>query len=152
MQLAATGNGPRVRGFGVLDSERDVPLQLLVKAFPDLPRRDEFSVPPGQGRVINEEIHGDGRLLDGDSGETLRIFEIRDGESDLDALETGEGDDLAGRRRLDLDAVQPFVREELRDFRLLHFLLDVERQERDVVAIVNGATLDAPDTESSEIG
>src|SRR5215475_8686214 len=49
------------------------------------------------------------------NGESFRVLDVGDGQSDLDALEPSEGDDLASVRLVHLDAFQAVEREQLRD-------------------------------------
>ena len=51
----------------VFDPERDVALELLVQPLTQLARRDELAVLAGERRVVDEEVHADGGLLDADA-------------------------------------------------------------------------------------
>src|SRR5688500_3541843 len=55
VQLTAAGYSPRVRRVGVLDAQRDVPLELPHEPLPHLSRRDEPSLLAHKRRVVDEE-------------------------------------------------------------------------------------------------
>jgi hypothetical protein len=107
VELAAPRHLPRVGRVGVLDAERDVALELLVQPVAHLPRRDVLPFLAGEGRVVDDEVDRDGRLLDADPLEALGVLGVGDRRADLDAFEAGQRDDLAGGRGLDLDALEP---------------------------------------------
>src|SRR6266550_9197461 len=71
--------------------------------------------------------------------------------SDLDALETGERDDLASGCVFDLDTLQSFERVQLRGAGPFSRLIGVEWEQRDVVADVYRTALDAADAEATEV-
>src|SRR5688572_22018482 len=115
VQLAAAGHGHRVGRVRVLDAQRDVALELLVKSIAQLPAGDVLPIASGKRGVVDDEVHREGRLFDGDAGEPLGPQRIRDGGADLDAFDTRQRDDLAGRRLLDLLALEALEPVEPRD-------------------------------------
>ena len=131
VQLAAPRHRPRIRRIGVLHAQRDVPLELLVQTLAHLTRRDELPFLAGEGRVVDDEVDRDRRLLDGDALEPFRMLDVRDRQSDLDALEPGQRDDLARLRLGTSMRSSPSNDEQLRDPRLLRLLVRIERQQRD---------------------
>src|SRR5438067_7875041 len=87
------------------------------------------------------------------------MLRIGDGEADLDVVETSERDDLAGRRGLDVEAVQALEGKQFRDASALSAravdweLPGVEnRKQRHGVADVDFAALDATDAHAAEVG
>ena len=97
----------------------------------------------GERRVVDDEVHRDRRLFDGDALEPLGVLDVRHRQPDLDAIQARQRDDLAGRRLGHLDAIQSVEGEQPRDPRLVRLLVHVERQQRDDVADVRDASLDA---------
>src|SRR5204862_2707943 len=74
-----------------------------------------------------------------------------DGETDLDAFETGEGDDLARGCVGNLDAIKSFIGEQLSYPRLLSFLRTIEGQQHPGIADMNGPPLDTTDAQAPEV-
>src|SRR4029077_4772122 len=128
MKLAAPGDRPCVCRVGILDTERDIFLELTHEAFAELARGHELPFLAGEGRVIDHEVDGNRRLLAGDPFESLWRFDVGDGVPDLDPFESRERDDLARGCLSDLDALQPLEGVELRDARAFGRLIRVERQ------------------------
>src|SRR3954468_12738218 len=97
MQLTAPAHRTRVGRIGILDFQRDVALELLVETIANLSRRDVLAFLSSERRIVDEEVDADGRLLDGDTFETLGMLEVRDRQADLYPLEARERDDFTGR-------------------------------------------------------
>src|SRR6266567_528259 len=115
MQLAAAGNLEGVGAGGILDAERDVGAQFLVEPFADVARGDQLPFPTGKRGVVDDEIHGNGRLVDGNVGEGDRVFRAGQGLADTHLVETGYGDDVAGAPFGHIHLLQPFVAKKLGD-------------------------------------
>ena len=67
--------------------------------------REELAFSAGEGAVVHGEGHLDGRLIDGDAREADRLFGIGNGVSDADLVQSGDGDDFACFRLLN---IRPF--------------------------------------------
>jgi len=109
MELAAAAHGPGVGAVGLLDAQRDVALELLLEALLDLTAGDVLAVLAGEGRVVDEEVDADGRLLDGDALEALVDFVRLPAKSpafDPEWLRHGYLEE-AGTRLLEWALVQP---------------------------------------------
>src|SRR6185369_4369153 len=59
MQLTASGNGPGIGRLRILDTQRDVSLELAIQPVTNLSRRHKLSIAAGKRRVVDEEVHGD---------------------------------------------------------------------------------------------
>src|SRR6185436_2313043 len=115
VQLAATRDSPRICRVGILDTQRDVSLELMVQTIAHLTRRHVLSLSAGERRVVDDEIDGNRWLLDGDSLEAFLMLDVRERQTNLDALDAGQRDDFARDRLGDLDAIQSVERVQLRD-------------------------------------
>jgi hypothetical protein len=61
----------------------------------------------GPRRVVGAEDHRDGRLVDAERRQRRRMFAVGDRVADLDLLDAGDGDDVAGLGGVDPDALEP---------------------------------------------
>ena len=95
MHLAAPQHPEAVGGVGILDVQRNILQKLPVQSVADLAGGDEFALLAGKGRVIDREGHFDGRLADLNKGNGHNGSRIADGIADGDALDAGEGHDIA---------------------------------------------------------
>ena len=84
MQLAAAGNLEAVSAVCLLDTERDIGIELLEKAVTDVTGRNPLALLAGKGGIVDHEVHGNGRLIDlleGNGFNFLRTADrITDGE------------------------------------------------------------------------
>ncbi len=96
VQLPATRYRPGVRRRRIRYPESNVPFELPVQPFAQLSRGDVPSIPSGEWRVVDDEIHGYRRFLDGDPRQPLLHFDIGHGHADLYAIDPGHGDQFAG--------------------------------------------------------
>ena len=83
-------------------------------------RRDEPSFFACEGGGARAEGHADRRFVHADRGQSLRFGLVGYRLPDLRVLDAGEGHDVAGADLLDLDALQPEVREGLDHARPRH--------------------------------
>ena len=78
-----------------------------VQNFPSLPKK---------GRVVDGKKHGHGRLVDGDGGQRLGVFEVADGVADLKVLKADHSADVAALHGRDFGATHALKGLELLDF------------------------------------
>ncbi len=104
---------------------------------------------PGERRSVHGELHGDGRLIDGDVRQRRRIFDVGDGLADGDAFHAGHRDDVAEFGLGDVGALQPRERKQFRDLRFLDCA--VELRDRHLFARAHGAVEYASDRQPAEI-
>ena len=101
---------------------------------------------PGERRLIDRELHAQGRLADLETWQGLRMLGIGDGVADRNRRKPREIDDLAGGRRLHGEALERLDGEHRGD------ALDLPRARRgaadDGLSRVNGASLNAPECEA----
>src|SRR2546423_563609 len=79
----------------------------------------ELPLPSRERRVVHLEVHGDSGLLHRDAGEPLQIVGRRHRLTDFDSHQARERHDVAGRRFLYLDPLQPVERKQLHHLGLL---------------------------------
>ena len=98
LEFAAAEDLEGVGRAGVLHLERDVGEQLLVEAVAQVARGDVLAFAAGEGRVVDVELDRDGRLVDGDGRQRLRVLDVAEALADGDARDAGDGDDVADLR------------------------------------------------------
>ena len=98
LQLAAAEDLEAVGRAGVFHADGDVGEQLLFEALAQVAAGDVLAFAAGEGRVVDAELDGDGRLVDDDERQRRGILEVGDGFADGDAVDAGDGDDVADRR------------------------------------------------------
>jgi len=74
-------------------------------------RRDVSALPASERRGARPEHHAYRRLVYRDRWQRLRVGCVGYGFPDLGALDAREGNDVAGADLIDLDALEPEVRE-----------------------------------------
>ena len=79
-----------------LHAQGDVVDGLLGQAVAQIAAGDVFSVAAGERRIVDLKGHGDRRLIDDQGGQGLDGLRIAQGIGDVDPVDPGEGDDLAG--------------------------------------------------------
>ncbi len=124
----------------------------LVQPLAHLPRGDVLALLPGKWRVVDEHVHRNRGLLDGDAGQAFRRGRIGHGVTDVHALEARQRDDLAGLGRFDLAPFQPLERVDLAHPRLFDGFYRVDREQRHGLAKLQRAAFDASDPQPSEVG
>ncbi len=148
MKLAPPGDLELVRAE-FLDAQRHVGLNLTPQAVPEVAAGDELAFFTGERRGVRLEDHANRRLIDRNDRERHRLHEVRDGLPDLGVLDPGERHDVSRADLLDLDALQPEVRERLRHADLRHRAVLVDQV--DGFAALYLAAPHAPDHDPPEI-
>ena len=95
MKLASAGNLEGVGVVGVLDTERNIRVQLTVQTVSEMTGGDKLAFLPGKWTVVDTEVHGNGRILDLLERNRVRCAEIADGISNMQVLDSGKRDDGA---------------------------------------------------------
>ena len=116
MQFAAPGDQELVGGVGLLHAQGDVGFQFLEQPVAEIPGRDVFAFPPGEGAGVDREGHLDRRLVDRHGRQCQRLFGVRQRLADPDLGEPGDGHDLSGLDLVHFLALQPFEDQEVGDF------------------------------------
>src|SRR3954447_18051459 len=102
-QLAAALHLPGVGALGGQHADADVADQLGVEAGPDLTGGElgaGVRVTADQRRGVDADGHRDRRLVDVDTGQRDGVVRVGEGVADRDIRDPGDGDEVAGRRRL----------------------------------------------------
>ncbi len=120
LQLAASHDAEGVGAVGVFHAQRNVGEQLFLQTIAQIARGDVLAFSAGEGRGVDHELYGDGRLVDGDDGQRRGIFDIGDGLADVDALNPGHGDNVAQLGQLDVGALESGEGKQLGDLGFVH--------------------------------
>ena len=115
VQLAAAADLEGVGGIGLLDAEGDVCLDLLEESVADVAGGDILALSAREGRVVDDEIHGNGWLVDLDEGQRIGSVDVADGLADIDIGDAGNADEVAHLGFLALDALEALELIELAD-------------------------------------
>ena len=151
VQLAAARDFEHAVFVGVAHLQRDIGLQLAVEPVADLPARDELAFAAGERRVVDAEVHRQGRLVDFEHRQRQRGFDVGQRHADADAFDAVDQHDVAGAGFGGLLALEAFELQHLIDAR-------VERRavgaavDRDVLHRLQGALIDAPDADPADVG
>ena len=150
VQFTTTGDQELVGIGAFLDLQRDVVQGLTLQPLADLAAGDELAaaevLATGERRVVDLERHADGRLIDGQR-QGLRGVHRAQGVGDAEALDAGNGDDIAGLGFLDLDPLQTHEAQHLQHFGLTLLAFAVDHSDRHVGAYL--AALDAADADQA---
>ena len=106
MQFSPTRD---LEGVGVaaeLDPQGHIGLELTLKPLTNLAAGDELALPPGQGRVIHNEVHGQGGLVHLQHGQRLHGGGVADRGADVELLNAIDEHDVAGLGHVDLLALE----------------------------------------------
>src|SRR5205814_8082124 len=96
----------RIGRGGLLDAQADVPAPFVEEALAHHPGSDPATRASRPRARVDAEEHGDGRLVDPDRRQRLRALAVGDRVPDVDLLDPRDGDDVAGERALDLEALE----------------------------------------------
>ncbi len=149
VQLAAPGDFERIRRFGFFHAHRHVRFHFLEEAVADVARCDIFAFSARERGVVDDEVHGDGGLVDLDELEGLHTVDVAGGLADVDVRDAGDADDLAGAGLGNFLPAEALEHIELRDFDL--FFAAVVLAEDDLLALLDSTAFDAPDAHAADI-
>ena len=132
MQLAASVNLELVRVLGFLDAQRDVGQRLAQEPLADLPAGEETAFAPAKGELFTSKVMliVGSSTTSGGSGSGLR--RVAERVRDRRMLDAGEGHDVARRRFLDLDAIEPEEAQDLHHPLLTHRAGAIDDRDRHV--------------------
>ncbi len=150
MQLAASLDAEHVGLVRVLDAQGDVALQLPLQALAELTAGDELAFAPGERGGVHLEVHRNRRLVDPNRRQAFRRLRVAHGETNVDVLDAGHGDDVAGERLFDRRTLKAGEGQDLPDPRGAAVLVAVAK--RNILAGTNGAAPDAADTDAADVG
>ena len=97
VKLAAAGDTEDVGVGGLFHAQRDVALQFAHQAIANLAAGHELAFASRERGGVDLEGHRERRFIDFDRRQALRILGIAEREADVDLLDAGDGDDVAGR-------------------------------------------------------
>src|SRR5437667_956989 len=111
--------------------------------------RHKFSFAPGKRRIVYQNLHANRRRIDIHKLKRRPFFAICQGFADINFLETGQANDVAGGRVFYFHLLQSRVGKERRDCSPLMAAIAVDADDR--VANYYATTDDAPERNSSEV-
>src|SRR5262249_33920686 len=97
LEFAAAEHAERFGRVGILDADGDVGEQLLLQAIAKVAGGEIAAFAAGKRAGVDGENHGERRLIDDERLERGGAVELDDTFADLNAFDTGNGDDIAGR-------------------------------------------------------
>ena len=119
MQLAAARDAECIRAVCIMDAERDICVQLAHQSLADLAGRAVLALAARKRAVVDDEVHRDRRLRDLLERDRLIVARCADRVADLQISDTGDSDNRADIRLLDINLVEAVELIELRDLCLL---------------------------------
>ena len=102
----------------------------------------------GQRRVVGAEGHRDGRVVDVDERQRLRVVRVDDGLADHDVVDARDGDDVTGAGGFDGSALQALRAQQFDDAEVLDGT--VHAGQAVGLALLQRAVVDTDQAESSE--
>ncbi len=105
MQLSTASDQEPVRTVRFLHAQGDIRFELFEQSLAQVPRREELAFTARERAVVHGEGHLDGRLIDCDAREGHRLLGVGDGVADAHLVQSGDGDDFACFRLLN---IRPF--------------------------------------------
>jgi len=95
LKFAASENAEGVGAVGIFDANGDVGEEFSLEAVANVARSDELAFASSKRRRVDGENHGESWLVDQERIARRGIFEICDGLADLNAFDSGDGDDVS---------------------------------------------------------
>ena len=102
----------------------------------------------GQRGVVGAEGHRDGRVVDVDERQRLRVVGVDDGLADHDVVDARDGDDVTGAGGFDGRTVETLSTQQLGDAEVLDGA--VHARQAVGLALLERAVVDAHETETAE--
>ena len=102
----------------------------------------------GQRGIVGAEGHGDGRVIDVDERQRLRIVGVNDGLADHDVVDAGDGHNVAGACGLDRDTVKALGAQQFGDAEVLERAIHTGQTIG--LALLKSAVVDTDQAESAE--
>src|SRR6185503_10662474 len=149
LQFTAPGYFELIGRVSFFNADRHVAENLFVESFLDLPRRHKSPLASRERLVVDAEDHRDGRFVDSDRGQRMRVVDGSDRVADVDVLDAGECNDLAEACALDRFSLQS-----LEDVKLRHLRLEnrsIGFDDSDLIADLDLAGKDPADCEATYV-
>ena len=123
--------------------------EFAFQAFFDLPTGDEFAFAPSEGGVVDLEGHAHGRLVYGEVRQGFDVVRVAEGIGDVEWVDAGEGDDVAGGGAINFDFFQAEEFVDLQDAAVTH--VAVATDDFDLGVAADAAALDAADADDAGV-
>ena len=119
MKLTTTADLEGIRRIGILNTKGYVGVQFLVESVTDMSGSYEFTFLSCERRVVNHEVHGDGRFRDLLERNCLRSCSITDGVTDVKIADTGDCNNVTDGSFFYRNSLQTVEGEELGNTNLI---------------------------------
>ena len=110
---------------------------------------DELPFASGKGRIVDQDAHANRRRIDVDKLQRLALLAIGQCFADVNFLEAGEADDVAGAGVLRLDLLQACIGEERGDVGALAAAVAMDAN--DGIADRDATADDPPESDAAEV-
>ena len=149
VQLAPAADFEFVGVVHFFNAQGDVVDEFALQAFFDLPASDEFAFAPSEGGVVDLEGHAHGRLVHGEVRQGFNVVRVAEGVGDVERVNAGKGDDVAGGGAVDFDFFQAEEFVDLQDAAVTH--VAVATNDFDLGVAADAAALDAADADDAGV-
>ena len=95
VQLSSARYLEGVGAVGFLNAQGDIGFDLLEQSVAQVAGGDVLALLAREGRVVDDKVHGDGRLVDLNERQRLHTVAGTDGLADVDILYAADADDVA---------------------------------------------------------
>ena len=151
MHLAAAADAERVGRVGFVDTQGNVLEQLAEQALAQVARGDKLAFLARKRRIVDREGHFDRRLGNFNERQCFDMLRVAQGFTDGDVLNAGEADDLARLGFVCGFTLQLFNGVERNDLGVIRLGRTVIVADRDLLANLHRAALDAADADAANI-
>ena len=148
MKLASARYLEGVSAVGFLDAQGDVGFDLLEQSVAQVAGGDVLALLAREGRIVDDEVHSDGRLVDLDEGQRLHTVTGTDGLADVDVLNAADADDVAEPCFVALGSFQSLELIERADTDDLGGSIGMTKGH--TLAVLNDAALDSADADPAD--
>ena len=116
MKFASAEHAETFGGIGLFDPHTDVGLHFAEQSCAQMSAGDELAFLARERRVVDHEVHRQGRFVYRDEGQRFGAVGIAYGLADIEILHSAERNDVADGAFVRFDAFEPFELVQLYDF------------------------------------
>ena len=151
MHLTASCDTEGVGRLGLMHAQGDILEQFAVQTLAELTGGDIFALASGKRRVVDREVHLNGRLGDLDKRQRLDLRRRAQRVADGDVLNTGDTDDIACGNLLNRRMTQAVNRIHGDRFCLVRLIVAVVVADHQILTDMHPSALDTADGDASDI-
>src|SRR5581483_10866138 len=148
LEFAAAKNAEGFGRIGILDTNGHVGEQLFLEPVAEVARGEVMAFASGKRAGVDGENHGERRLVNRERLKRRGIGEVNDAFADLNALDAGDSDDVAGAGEFRFVAFETAEGKEFADARGFDFA--AEFADADFLAAMQSAMEDSSDGDAAE--